>query len=510
MSENINDKKLEQLIKTREQLEKLRKKLGDTVEGKLQLGKTQMLGKRENVRTRKSHSENIIKIVQAIIEKIYQEKYGEQLSEEQEAEMEIEIEKLYASIIGFAHDLGHTPFGHLGERILNKFVAEKAGEIKQPEYLKMRKDVFGADYETAVNYSQNPVFKHTEWSAIFFSDFFGQYAEKKGTDSIDKNRILRGILTHSGSSKVEDSLLPEDLASQLIRIVDKVENAIYDFEEIKELFSVEGEVGELVGKTAEEKEKDFVDFIARLYREQDGDLRDIHLIKEKMTPLNKFTLYAIKYMDFDSKEEGQLPMPGVLIGENSPRITVMVRKILEYYYMHPDQIPSEVTRLQHPNDIAKKKDYKEKEEAMNDGMKVKHTHTEDALTRLIEFYCKLDDTQVYTIYKKLVRQRAVHGEGHGIYPITQEEVKKEIEEQLKKSSQSKENIREKMNEIGELLSEAGVQQIEEARRIFQQEAELDTKLAEFIDTVQGGNSTYARGNAYKDHLATVIGKIYGR
>ena len=105
---------IEQLKLQKEELEKLRKILGEFPEQYLLYGKTQMIGKGniKNVRSRKEHSENIKDISRKIIEGIYEKVVPEEIKQTEMYKLNKQIAFLYSDIVSLGHDIGHSPYGH--------------------------------------------------------------------------------------------------------------------------------------------------------------------------------------------------------------------------------------------------------------------------------------------------------------------------------------------------------------------------------------------------------------
>ena len=85
--------------------------------------------------------------------------------------------------IGYGHDLGHPPFGHIGEEVIDAAIRDRGGEG----------------------------FKHNEHSVRVVEVL------ERGGEGLNLTRQVRdGILTHTGPVK------PETLEGRIVRLVDRV------------------------------------------------------------------------------------------------------------------------------------------------------------------------------------------------------------------------------------------------------------------------------------------------
>ena len=188
--------------------------------GKTQVSEKPMLS--SEIRSRGEHSMNVSTISKEIVEDLYEELKNSTLEyiEDRKAvltqsnlpdkEKRIEnlekyrqsvlmcfdfnkkIASLYATIIGLSHDLGHTPFGHIGESVINDFFLGIDDEEERKEILQNRRIYFGNNYEEKQGhdeeYTGSISFEHNEQSAIVFQKIAARCGINP--DLVDMDRII--------------------------------------------------------------------------------------------------------------------------------------------------------------------------------------------------------------------------------------------------------------------------------------------------------------------------------
>lgn len=170
----------------------------------------------KNILNRQSHTEEV-----AVISKAIAKRLGEN-------------EDL-AFLIGLCHDLGHTPFGHDGETVLNnlaknlgftfsslqdhynqKLTSEESFKIDE-----LRKEIAGEQQKPG----DDSAFEHHEHSLRVFNKIL---IENNVTISSSlKKKIFAGILSHSESRET----MPKESYAQITRIADK----FYAFTDIRDI-----------------------------------------------------------------------------------------------------------------------------------------------------------------------------------------------------------------------------------------------------------------------------------
>lgn len=144
---------------------------------------------------------------------------------------QLQLNEDLADAISLAHDIGHTPFAHSGERALHKFLINKRTELKKSSKKKIKLNGF----------------KHN-WQGLRQVDLFEKtYPE---CDGLNLTRAVRiGILIHTGLThkewpkedcscdmRPELDFVPESkrcafFEAQIIRESDAIAQVIHDFED---------------------------------------------------------------------------------------------------------------------------------------------------------------------------------------------------------------------------------------------------------------------------------------
>ena len=198
----------------------------------------------------------------------------------------LDLNETLTEAIALGHDLGHTPFGHAGERVLNEM---------------------------------NPAgFKHNEQSVRV-----AQCLEKNGQGLNLTWEVLDGMKNHSMHS------MPHTLEGKIVRLADKIAYINHDIDD-----SVRAKV-----LREEDLPKEFTEVLGTTYRERintmvldivkhSENLNDIVMSKEvrdAMIGLRKFMFERV-YEEPNTKKE-------------EDKIKNIIGPLYEYYLIHVEQLP---------------------------------------------------------------------------------------------------------------------------------------------------------------------------
>lgn len=482
-------KRMEEEIK---ELDKLLDILDKNPQQCILAGKTQFIGKTgKSNRSRYEHSENINIIAKEIIEQIYEKVVPEEIKKTDIYKLNLQIAEKYVHIMSKTHDIGHTPYGHLGESVLNEFVSEqKISAEDTKKILKKRKKIFGKEYEKRQGHIEKYrgaiSFEHNEKSAEIVYGIL--HDSNIDLEKIDANRIIKGILAHS-TSRVKEDMVPADLVIQAVRRTDKIEYTNKDVEEIKKYINIESleddEVKEFINKPIKERVEEIIGKIVDCAIKSgkiDGEIPELKLLKK----VDKIKKDTILFMEKDGKQ-------GLIIDENSERISLMINRILKYYMDNIEETQIDKVRLVHPIN----QELEEKKQKIE----IKLSKLDETnIDKLITFICNMDDNQLKQKYMELVKKRIVKGKGNGVEPISKKEIQKKKKKNISKkvirmqqkmivynevASYSKTeciNILQNENEryFNEVLTDTGREQIKRTIKKHKKENEIDNKLIELM------------------------------
>ena len=454
---------------------------------KLLYGKTQTIGSKKprKIRARIEHSQNVSKISQTRIARIY----DECATEEQKNTMIFQVNRtreiLYADICALAHDLGHTPYGHTGERSINKFIQKIKDKEQIKQLIERRIECFGIEYEEEQGHIGDEVvlsFEHNEQSALTFYDLLKN--SDIDLELIDVRKMINAILSHSTTRVAK---CPEELIAQIIRQADKEEYRKMDYDEL--------------GKYIKPIYKEFD-------REKSGEIAVKDMIQEaiekgkiddNMEVMQELRLFRKKYEDaIYFLVEGR---KGLLTLENIERNRVIISKLLEYYYDNLDEIYDKNIYEVRPINSS-----------VEDKIRTVYSSIEDTgltrVERVINYILSMDNRRAERQYLKLVKQRILTGKG--IKPITEtdlEEIRREQEDEKIEQLIAKEygrtaqpHTKAEMRNIvrskdarfmTEMITKAGYKVIAETQRIIESENRTDRILCEqmdFADTARRHNN----------------------
>jgi dGTPase len=192
--------------------------------------------------------------------------------------------------IGLAHDLGHPPFGHIGEEVLDEALRERTGRT----------------------------FRHNRHSLRVVD-----VLERDGRGLNLTQSVRDGILHHTGSEQ------PATLEGRLVRLVDRVAYINHDIDDalragIIMQDDLPGAEIELLGPTGARRIDTLVGDIVATSREA-GDIAQTDEVSGAMLRLRKFMFERV-YLGAEARSEHE-------------RVRRTLQGLFDHYSQHPDQIP---------------------------------------------------------------------------------------------------------------------------------------------------------------------------
>ena len=190
--------------------------------------------------------------------------------------------------IALGHDLGHTPFGHAGERALNRVC---------------------------------PLgFEHSEQSVRTVDRL-----EKKGKGLNLTYEVRDGILNHQTIGK------PHTLEGKIVRLSDKIAYIHHDMDDairggILQESDVPKEIGEVIGFTTNERLSHFIhDIVSTSFGKNDIQMSEP--VAEAMQKLRKFMFERVYENPVAKSEESKAEM--------------LMETLYQHYMKHVDDLPEE-------------------------------------------------------------------------------------------------------------------------------------------------------------------------
>jgi dGTPase len=196
--------------------------------------------------------------------------------------------------IGLGHDLGHPPFGHIGEAALDRCLSER----------------FGAS------------FKHHEHSLRVVD-----VLERDGRGLNLTMPVRDGIVSHSGRAKE-----PATLEGKIVRLVDRVAYINHDIDDslragVIEPRDLPRSAIETLGDTGPRRIDTLVHDLVE-QSEAAGDIVQGEVVGGAMTELRSFMFERV-YMGPEATRE-------------HAKIDLVVRTLFDHYCAHPEEIPESI------------------------------------------------------------------------------------------------------------------------------------------------------------------------
>ncbi len=192
--------------------------------------------------------------------------------------------------IGYGHDLGHPPFGHIGEEVLDEALKEHAGRG----------------------------FKHNRHSLRVVD-----VLERDGQGLNLTEAVRDGILHHTGSEQ------PLTLEGRVVRLVDRVAYINHDIDDairagILSPADLPEEEIRLLGPTGSERIDTLVRDLVDVSREA-GDIKQSDEVGMAMLRLRKFMFERV-YLGSEARSEHE-------------RVRRTLTGLFEHYLAHPGDVP---------------------------------------------------------------------------------------------------------------------------------------------------------------------------
>lgn len=227
----------------------------------------------DHIRTRLTHTLEVYQIARTIASSLF-------LNED------------LAEAIALGHDLGHTPFGHLGEDALTEIC--------------------------------NQNFHHNEQSVRVI-----QKLEKNGEGLNLTKEVLDGILNHRGKGK------PSTLEGKIVQISDKIAYINHDIDDairagVLKKEDLPKECTNLLGNTPRE----IINFLIRDIIKNSYGKNEI--IMEKKV---KASMYTLRKFLFDNVYKGEKLL------EERKTFCFMLKEIYKFYLENFDQVPYEFSKV---------------------------------------------------------------------------------------------------------------------------------------------------------------------
>ena len=190
--------------------------------------------------------------------------------------------------VALGHDLGHTPFGHAGERLLNEIMPGG--------------------------------FRHFEQSLRV-----ADRLENEGEGLNLTYEVRKGILCHSGGEQAET------LEGRAVRIADKIAYLSADIDDalrggVIYPLDIPAEVGQRLGVTHSQRLNTLITDIIETSRGK-GDVLQSPEKKEAMALLRDFMFQSVYFNPVAKGEEG--------------KAQEMIRQLFGYYLLHLEELPEE-------------------------------------------------------------------------------------------------------------------------------------------------------------------------
>ena len=210
--------------------------------------------------------------------------------------------------IGLGHDLGHPPFGHIGEEVLDEAIKQRGG----------------------------PGFRHNEHSLRLVDDL-----ERDGRGLNLTEQVRDGILNHTGSLK------PATLEGRVVRLVDRVAYINHDIDDAVRAGVISdadlpAEQIDRLGPTGAARIDALVRDIVERSREA-GDIVQSEEMGGAMLRLRKFMFDRV-YLGPEARSEHH-------------RVELTLRTLIDHYLAHPEEMPAATSEGAEADPLQRVADY---------------------------------------------------------------------------------------------------------------------------------------------------------
>lgn len=224
--------------------------------------------------------------------------------------------------IALGHDLGHTPFGHAGERALCKSL----WSVKESELLNTMSRNSEEYHERLFTPEGKKIefFHHNEQSLRVVD-----VLEKKGMGLNLTWEVRDGILNHRSES------MPSTMEGKVVRYADKIAYINHDIDDAIRAGIITEDIlprraTDVVGYTTRDRINSMIHDVIR-NSENHPDILMSEEISNAMKDLREFMFEHVYFNSVAKAEE--------------VRAESMIRELFSYYYDNPDELPEEYLHL---------------------------------------------------------------------------------------------------------------------------------------------------------------------
>lgn len=224
--------------------------------------------------------------------------------------------------IALGHDLGHTPFGHAGERALGKALWNLM-EIRMTESGKQGTDEY---YEALFDKKGEPrmMFHHNEQSIRVVEKL-----EKKGEGLNLTWEVRDGILNH------RSECMPSTMEGKVVRFADKIAYINHDIDDaIRAGIISENDLPRAATDVLGHSTRDRINSMIHDIVMNSESKPDIYMSEQTRNAMNELRSYMFNHVYFNPKAKGE-----------EVRAEAMLRQLFSYYYDNHAELPEEYRQM---------------------------------------------------------------------------------------------------------------------------------------------------------------------